>query len=169
MRFHKDVEYALISLATMMNREGPSSARELSELHQIPYGLLCKILQRLAAGDAIESIQGPRGGYRLSRNPYEITLGEIMALAHGEQHVAACLDRDERCDQSSVCSIRGGILMVQTIWDTMVSRMTLADFLAARKQAGSHSASPDKLPSSAATSVAATSMAATSMVPVAKE
>ena len=135
MRFHKDVEYALISLATMSNGRDLHSARELAELHHIPYGLLCKILQRLAAGGSIESIQGPRGGYRLMRDSENITLGEIMALVHGEQHVAQCLDSDERCDQSSTCSIRGGILMVQSIWDNMVSKMTLAEFLASQKGA----------------------------------
>jgi len=142
MRFHKDVEYALISLASMRDQNDLLSARELSERHQIPYGLLCKILQRLAAGGAVASIQGPRGGYRLSRDPKEITLGEIMALVHGEQHVAPCLDGEERCDRSSMCSIRGGILMVQSIWDSMISRMTLAEFLTAQKQADSYSAGP---------------------------
>ena len=133
MRFHKDVEYALICLSAMSKRRELLSARELSGLHHIPYGLLCKILQRLAAGGPIESMQGPRGGYRLTRDSESITLGEIMALVHGEQHVAQCLDSDETCDQSATCSIRGGILRVQSIWDNMVSQMTLADFLDAQK------------------------------------
>ena len=134
MRFHKDVEYALICLATLGKHDGLCSARELSKRHNIPYGLLCKILQRLAGGGIVESIQGSRGGYRLSKDPTVTTLGEIMALVHGEQHVAPCLDAGDECNQSSFCTIRGGVLMVQSIWDRMVSQMTLADFFAAQKR-----------------------------------
>ena len=128
MRFHRDVEYALIALAVMTRDPRVHSARELSDAHNVPYGLLCKILQRLAAARIVESIQGPRGGYRLIQDPTSVSLSTIMDAVHGEQHVAPCLDEGD-CGRIQGCTIRDGVLMVQTMWDSVMSKMSLADFV----------------------------------------
>ena len=125
MRFHRDVEYALISLSEM--DDAVHSARELSDLHNVPYGLLCKILQRLSNAGILESIQGPRGGYKLIQDPEKVSLSTIIDAVHGEQHVAPCLDEGD-CGRIADCTIRDGVLMVQSMWDTMLGGMSLQDF-----------------------------------------
>ena len=134
MKFHKDIEYALICLTAMAHEQRLFSARELSENQRIPYGILCKILQRLSSTGVVRSIQGPRGGYQLDRDPSRVTLGEIMTTVHGRQHVAPCLDETKVCAQDSDCSIRGGILKVESLWKAIIDDMTLADFMAQKKQ-----------------------------------
>ena len=129
MRFHRDVEYALISLSAMTQDGSVHSARRLSERHNVPYGLLCKILQRLAGAGILESTQGPTGGYRLIQDPDKVSLSTIMDAVHGEQHVAPCLDEGD-CGRIDGCTIRDGVLMVQTMWDRVMSRMSLQDFVA---------------------------------------
>jgi Rrf2 family protein len=128
MRFHRDVEYALISLSAMMQDGGVHSARKLAEQQKVPYGLLCKILQKLAAAGILDSVQGPRGGYRLVRDPDEVSLSTIIDAVHGEQHVVPCLDEGD-CGRIDGCTIRDGVLMVQSMWDSMMSRMSLQDFV----------------------------------------
>ena len=128
MRIPKDVEYALICLLSMGQNKRLFSARELSDLNQVPYGLVCKILQRLANGEIIDSQQGPKGGYLMNRSADDITLGEIFSAVHGERHVAACLDNEDECIKVDSCKIRGGILRVQDNWDRLVNRMSLSEF-----------------------------------------
>ena len=128
VRFHRDVEYALISLSAMVENSDVQSARKLADAHRIPYGLLCKILQRLTSTSIVESMQGPRGGYRLAKSPETIFLSEIMDAVHGEQHVAPCLD-DRDCGRIDECSIRPGVLVVQSMWDKLISGMTLMEFV----------------------------------------
>ena len=128
MRFHRDVEYALIGLSAMTKEERIFSTREISLSHSVPHDLLAKILQKLAAAGILESIQGPRGGYRLSRHPKEIALTEIFEIVHGGQHVAPCLD-DKECGREDSCSIRGGVMTVQSMWDEMIGRLSLWEFL----------------------------------------
>ena len=128
MRFHRDVEYALISLSVMIKERRLYSARELSGSNNVPYGLLCKILQRLSSAQFLESIQGPKGGYRLAVDPEEVSLSEIMDAVHGEEHVAPCLDEGD-CGREGDCTIRPGGLKVQSMWDNLITRMTLAEFV----------------------------------------
>ncbi len=42
------------------------------------------LLQALARAGVLESLRGPRGGYRLGRSPRDIRLGDILAAAHEE-------------------------------------------------------------------------------------
>jgi Rrf2 family protein len=128
MRFHRDVEYALIALSAMTRDRRLYSARELANAHNVPYGLLSKILQRLTAGGILESVQGPRGGYRLIKDPDKVSLSGIMDCVHGEQHVAPCLDEGD-CGRVQECTIREGVLMVQSMWDSVMSNMSLSDFV----------------------------------------
>lgn len=128
MRFHRDVEYALIALAAMTRDRRLHSARQLAEAYNVPYGLLCKILQRLTASGILESVQGPRGGYQLVQDPKDISLNTIMDSVHGEQHVAPCLDEGD-CGRVQECTIREGVLMVQSMWDSVMSNMSLLDFV----------------------------------------
>jgi Rrf2 family protein len=127
MRFNKDIEYALMSLTAMSGSGELTTARDLAEEYQIPYGLLSKILQRLANAGVLESVKGAHGGYRLHRRNEEITLGEIIEAVQGPKHVAPCLD-DEDCFQAEVCIIKGSIRGVQSMWDRMINSMTLEDF-----------------------------------------
>ncbi len=128
MRFNRDVEYALISLVAMGSENRKFSARELSEEYTIPYTLLCKILQRLGASGIVTSVQGVNGGYRLAGALDSVTLGDILRSIQGERHVAPCIDEETDCSLEDVCTIRGGIVRVQSMWDDFIRKMTLEDF-----------------------------------------
>ena len=138
MRFNKDVEYALIALLAMARRTRLVSAKEISEEFSVPYGLLSKILQRLAGSGIVGSVQGARGGYRLTRSTGDISLAEIITAVQGERHVARCLD-DESCGQLEVCNIRDGIESVQSMCDRFLSSMTLREFSDQRARADDES------------------------------
>jgi Rrf2 family protein len=132
LRFHRDVEYALIALSEMAKNPRIFSARELAGAQDIPYGLLSKILQRLSGSGILESTQGPRGGYRPTGKLDEISLSEIMESVHGETHVAPCVD-ESACVRIDNCTIRPGVLKVQSMWDTLVTGMTLGEFFSIDK------------------------------------
>ncbi|HUZ18064.1 MAG TPA: Rrf2 family transcriptional regulator [Spirochaetia bacterium] len=130
LRINKDVEYALMSLMAMGKDERVVSARELSERFQIPYGLLCKILNKLAHAQIIVSVQGARGGYRLNGTLNDITIGRVMESVHGPLRVAACLDDEGGCIQECNCNIKGIVQRVQNQWALFVHSMTLSQFAA---------------------------------------
>ena len=129
MKIHKDVEYALISMSAMAKEGRKLSARVIADRYNIPYKLLTRILRQLTAAGILESIQGPRGGYRLSLPPRAVTLGAVMEAVHGAETVASCIGSGTECEQAEGCTIRGGIRQVQDMWSGFVNTMSLADFL----------------------------------------
>ena len=129
MRFTKEVEYGLICLAEIVRDDRRHSAREMADTLTVPFGILSKILQRLAAAGILESAQGPKGGYRMARDPEQLRLADIIAAVQGDRHLAACLDDPGDCVQIDHCTIRPSISRIQTMWDGMMNSMSLAEFL----------------------------------------
>jgi len=130
-RFNKDMEYALISLVELTRRDPGElvSARELSERYSIPFKLLARILRSLGADGVVESVKGPKGGYRLVSDPREIHLGRIIRAVRGDEPIADCLDADGNCAQDDCgCTIKPIIRVFQDKWVAFVENTTLDEF-----------------------------------------
>ena len=107
LRLSKKTDYALISLTYVASQgDRPASAREIAERHDIPLELLAKVLQRLVRARLLVSVQGTRGGYRLSRGAAAISLADVIQAVDGPVTVTACSTDDHTCDQYTKCSIR---------------------------------------------------------------
>jgi Rrf2 family protein len=115
LKLSKKVEYGLISLMHMDSVQNGdlATARELSDLYNIPAELLGKVLQSLAKGQLIVSAQGARGGYRLARGLDRVTLGEVVESVEGPMHITACQGDPSCCDQFTKCNIKRPVLQVQ--------------------------------------------------------
>ena len=80
MQLSKRTQYAIRALICFADayERGPLGARELSKREKLPQKFTESILNSLARGRFLDSLRGAAGGYRLSRSPREITLGEIV-------------------------------------------------------------------------------------------
>jgi Rrf2 family transcriptional regulator, iron-sulfur cluster assembly transcription factor len=56
-----------------------AGAAEVAERLGVARRGLEPVLQALSRAELLESVRGPRGGYRLARRPREITLAEVLA------------------------------------------------------------------------------------------
>lgn len=62
---------------------GPLSLKKIAEKHNLSDNYLEQLVTPLRNGGLIQSVRGAYGGYRLSRSPQEITVGEIITLLEG--------------------------------------------------------------------------------------
>ena len=69
----REVEYA-ITILDGLYHNGSMSAKELSEMKNIPSPFIYRILKRLEEGGILSIKRGPKGGYSLCRNCDELTL-----------------------------------------------------------------------------------------------
>ena len=115
LKLSKKVEYGLISMMHMdlVQNGDLATARELSDLYNIPAELLGKVLQSLAKGQLIVSAQGVKGGYRLARALDRVTLGEVVEAVEGPVHISVCQQDPSCCEQFSTCNIKRPVLQVQ--------------------------------------------------------
>ena len=71
--------------------------------------MLSKVLQKLVRAGLLVSEQGTNGGYRLARDPHEITALEVIRTIDGPIILTHCFtEHDEpiECDQSEMCPVR---------------------------------------------------------------
>lgn len=62
----------------------------MAEFHGVSPSYLLKHLQALSRAGIVETIPGPRGGYRLNRPPDAITLLDIVLAAEGPEPAFRC-------------------------------------------------------------------------------
>jgi Rrf2 family protein len=94
IRLNRTTEYGLMAMRLMSQKckQGSqfTSAREVADEFGLPFEITAKTLQRMKETGLIQSTQGARGGYILSRKLEEITLAEFLELMEGPQSVVAC-------------------------------------------------------------------------------
>lgn len=132
LRLSKKSDYALMALKHLAMRHesgSSSSAREIAEAYDIPLELLAKVLQKLVRGRLLVSVQGTRGGYRLSRPAQSIPIADVIQAVDGPVTVTACSPNDHRCDQYSKCSIRDPLWKIRGRILEALTTVTVADLV----------------------------------------
>lgn len=78
--------------------------REISQRQEISEKYLEAILRVLVREGLLAGRRGKRGGYRLTRDPDEYPVGEILELTEGTLALVACLDGgEEGCERAEYC------------------------------------------------------------------
>ncbi len=118
--------HAMVILAS--KKEHSFSVKEIAELLKASANHLSKVLQRLSKAELVESLKGSKGGFKLSKNPEEITLMDIYEAIEGKFNVSSCLFGKVDCD--SKCCVMGGLLSsINQQTDKHFRKTRLSDFL----------------------------------------
>ena len=77
---------------------------EIAKRQEISEKYLESILVLLTRGGLLEGLRGKGGGYKLTKEPSEYTLGSILRLTEGTLAPVACLkDGAAECQKSANC------------------------------------------------------------------
>lgn len=82
------VEYALlalIELASHPDPKNPLTINEISARQPIPERYLEQIFALLRRGGVVQSQRGAKGGYILSKAPWQVTVLEVITLVEGDR------------------------------------------------------------------------------------
>ena len=112
-------------------------AAKLAEYHDIPGPYLAKHLQALSAAGIVESVPGPRGGYRLARPAGEITVLDVVLAVDGADAAFTCTEIRQcgpaACEPSAYRDTTCGIARVmwdaEDAWRRSLRQHTVADLL----------------------------------------
>ena len=75
----------MLDIAFHVGRSGTVSAGEIAERLGLARRGMEPLLQALSRAALLDSVRGPRGGYRLGRAPRDIRVAEIVAAALAEE------------------------------------------------------------------------------------
>ncbi|MGQ9524801.1 MAG: RrF2 family transcriptional regulator [Armatimonadota bacterium] len=96
MKISAKEEYGLRCMLQLASRGGAShvvTVREIAEHEGLSTAYVGKLLWILSRAGLTESVRGVEGGYRLSRPPEEISLGDIVrALSDSPDQSRFCFD-----------------------------------------------------------------------------
>lgn len=130
MLFSAATGYALQALAVMPGEGKFSLAKDLSAHLNLPGPFLAKILQGLAQGGILESIRGPRGGFRLARPAEAITIGEVVAILEGPEAMSGCVMGFPQCGGDNPCPLHEVWGQLRTQIEGSLTQATLRDLQA---------------------------------------
>lgn len=118
----------MISLAKKYE-SGPVSTRVLAQEQEVSYQLACKLMQRLHDARLVDSCMGPKGGFRLSREPRQISLLEVVEVIQGPVRLNRCLMSDCACPRGGGCQIRARITELQGHMEQYLASVTVGDLI----------------------------------------
>ena len=85
-------------------KDGYVPMREVAERQGLSLKYLERILPQLVADDLVVGVHGKGGGYRLSRDPAEISVAEVLKVSEGDIAPVACLEEGAAvCDHIEDC------------------------------------------------------------------
>jgi Rrf2 family protein len=128
----RDTDYALrltARLAKTYAGEKTLSARTMARDNKVSYPLTCKLLQKLAQAGIVESVMGPKGGFRLARDPAAIRLADIIEVIQGPISVNKCGMGDFACPMQCDCGLHPKMLALQKQIHEFLYSMNLSEFL----------------------------------------
>lgn len=103
--FSRQCEYALQAVLYMsaQQRGSYTNINEISERLDIPMPFLGKTLQLLVQTKVLSSQKGPKGGFRLAKDPSEIALFHIVEAIDGTDFLTSCVLGFPECSSKTPC------------------------------------------------------------------
>jgi Rrf2 family cysteine metabolism transcriptional repressor len=108
------------------------SLSEIASVEHLPLPYLEQLVSPLRRAGLIEGTRGAHGGYRLTRAPADITVGQIVRILEGPDATAPveCLAdsyMEGGCTRESACASRPLWARLKAAFDEVVDSTTLDD------------------------------------------
>ncbi|MET0238712.1 MAG: Rrf2 family transcriptional regulator [Sphingobium sp.] len=132
------VEYGIHCLLWLVGNDGaPMSSRDLADLQGISPSFLAKIFPKLEKAGIVAASEGVRGGYRLAREPKDISFLDIVDAIEGRKPLFDCQEVRGRCAvfgdaaprwaTSGVCGVHAAMLKAEKAMRDSLAATSLAD------------------------------------------
>lgn len=128
MDISRKTDYALRILSLLVENNGELlSVRTAAEQVNVPYSFARSIQHGLVNAGIIESLRGVHGGMRLSVNPEELTIRQIVDAVQGPLIVNDCTAEGASCERSVTCCYHPIWRGAQTLLNNYLDSVSLAD------------------------------------------
>ncbi|MDD6193778.1 MAG: Rrf2 family transcriptional regulator [Lachnospiraceae bacterium] len=113
------------------NSQGkPVRIKDIAGRQDISDKYLEQVVSVLHKAGFVKSVRGPQGGYTLTREPEEYTIGEILRLTEGNMAPVACLaDEENECERADKCSTLPLWKKLDAAIRDVIDTTTLADLI----------------------------------------
>lgn len=120
--------HAMYDLACNFNA-GPQPIKAIAERQGIPEAYLEQLFAVLRREQLIKSVRGAQGGYILSREPEDMTVGDVLRALEGGLNLVDCLLEEDTCGKSCACPSRIVWLKIRDGLNAIVDGISLQDMI----------------------------------------
>jgi Rrf2 family protein len=138
MRLSEGVEWGLhcAVLVALLPPDRALPAGRLADYHGVPPAYLAKHLQALSRAQILDSVPGPRGGYRLARPATDVTVLDVVEAIDGTEPAFRCTEirrqgptRLATREYRVPCSIHVVMASAEDAWRAELRRTSIADLV----------------------------------------
>lgn len=138
MKLSEGVEWGLhcATVLALLPERTTLPTKALAEYHGVSETYLAKHLQAMANAGIIESVPGPKGGYRLARPAEKITLLDVVDAIEGREPAFRCTEIRQRgpipLEPAIVrvpCMIHVAMARAEKLWRAELRSQTIANIV----------------------------------------
>lgn len=138
MKLSDGVEAAIHSVAMLGRLDGDAvlPAAALADYHGLSPSYLLKHMQALSGAGLVETVPGPKGGYRLARRPEAISLLDIVLAIEGRQPAFRCAEIRQRGPDPlpgslylEPCGINAAMLAAERAYRAELAKVSIASLM----------------------------------------
>lgn len=135
IRYGRTTQNAIAAMSYLAQTHGENrsvSSSEIAKTRHVSQPLVAKVLTILAAHDWVVGTPGPGGGYRLARDPADISLYDIASTFEDPSVPLQCPFGPDWCGNGPQCPLHDSILELRDHIDGYLKGTTLDVFTASR-------------------------------------
>jgi Rrf2 family protein len=138
VRLSDGVEWGIHAcvLLAVLPPDAALPAARLAEYHGVPSAYLAKHLQTLARSGVLETVKGPRGGYRLARGAADISMLDVVEALDGNESAFQCTEIRRRGPSAvpareyrTPCGVHRVFTRADEAWRAELAATTIADLV----------------------------------------
>lgn len=136
MKISTKGRYALrMMLEFAMHPDECTKISQVARRQEISDKYLEQIVTILTRAGYVKSMRGAQGGYKLTKDPSEYTVGMILRLTEGSLAPVSCLEDDiNQCSRADKCATLTVWKQLNDVINQVVDNVTLADLLKEQKE-----------------------------------
>lgn len=130
--------YAFHAMTYLARKGEPASVAEIAAADGMPAKFLEQVMAALKADGLVTSRRGAGGGYRLARDPAEISFAAILRCIDGPLALTPCASQRAYspcpdCKTPTECEIRQVLISVRDTTALLLEGTSLAEMIGGRK------------------------------------
>lgn len=138
MRISEGVEWGIhcCTILALLPPGKALSAARLAEYHDVPPAYLAKHLQSLSRAGIVESLAGPKGGYRLAKPAAEISVLDVVLAIEGDEPAFQCTEIRQRGPAAVAvreyrrpCGIARAMWAAEDAWRAELAKRSIGDLV----------------------------------------
>lgn len=130
MKISTKGRYALrMMLEFALHPDECTKINQVARRQQISDKYLEQIVTILSRAGYVRSMRGAQGGYMLTKDPSDYTVGMILRLTEGSLAPVACIEDESCCERASACVTLDVWRQLNDAICQVVDHVTLADLV----------------------------------------